>query len=503
MDSRNLINITEREQLLDEFDPTISRNNAVVDSGVLNSTYRTDNTSLLIDHLAQQPTPESSLGNRIRYRDEAELRQRNENLRSVQWDENIREIGRDQHESEAADETQRSARPGSFVNSTSRPVLEEFVPPPRVSPIASSEDIVRSRIPSQANQSYEEECFSGLPRQHQVCSGTNMGNPSRYHTVINYNGEYCTPNPTRDSPINDTFVQSGNHTQSSRDNMIKRAVHRTLTPMWKWGIRFRGDGVGLSFNDFVSQVEMKAAGQNMHPDEIMFEFCELLDGPAKTWYRAFFRRYHNWNELRDGMRNQFLPPDYDFRLKRQIEDRLQGPNENFGMFRANMEMLFSDLSNPISEREKLDILLRNMDEYYLDKVADRGIVNVDELEKFCRNLELNKNIINQRRNKITAPVEPAYNAIANNNAGSNIRQRNFGRVSEICENLLDQDIPQSIQAITIRPKRKCWNCQKEGHTFNECRQPRTRIFCFKCGKDNTTITDCSCSSGNSQSRPAQ
>lgn len=48
--------------------------------------------------------------------------------------------------------------------------------------------------------------------------------------------------------------------------------------MCNWRLKFRGDESGLSFNDVISQVEMKACGQNMDSEEILYEFYEFWRG---------------------------------------------------------------------------------------------------------------------------------------------------------------------------------------------------------------------------------
>jgi hypothetical protein len=44
----------------------------------------------------------------------------------------------------------------------------------------------------------------------------------------------------------------------------------------------------------------------------------------------------------------------------------------------------------------------------------------------------------------------------------------------------------------------CFNCKKNGHGFKDCRTPQTRIFCFRCGQEDTYSFECTCSSGNGQ-----
>lgn len=37
----------------------------------------------------------------------------------------------------------------------------------------------------------------------------------------------------------------------------------------------------------------------------------------------------------------------------------------------------------------------------------------------------------------------------------------------------------------------CFNCKKAGHIFSECKITPTRIFCYRCGKEDNKATTCS------------
>jgi hypothetical protein len=46
---------------------------------------------------------------------------------------------------------------------------------------------------------------------------------------------------------------------------------------------------------------------------------------------------------------------------------------------------------------------------------------------------------------------------------------------------------------------QCHNCKKFGHRFRDCRQPKSRVFCYKCGMENVTTENCPfCKAGNGQ-----
>lgn len=36
----------------------------------------------------------------------------------------------------------------------------------------------------------------------------------------------------------------------------------------------------------------------------------------------------------------------------------------------------------------------------------------------------------------------------------------------------------------------CWNCHRRSHRMSECPRVRRRNFCYRCGRDGTTLPDC-------------
>lgn len=48
----------------------------------------------------------------------------------------------------------------------------------------------------------------------------------------------------------------------------------------------------------------------------------------------------------------------------------------------------------------------------------------------------------------------------------------------------------------------CWNCEMEGHIFRDCREQRSRIFCFVCGRPNYLARNCPKCAGNGERNPS-
>lgn len=43
-----------------------------------------------------------------------------------------------------------------------------------------------------------------------------------------------------------------------------------------------------------------------------------------------------------------------------------------------------------------------------------------------------------------------------------------------------------------KQKKGCYNCKSSQHYMNDCDQPISRIFCFRCGKDGSVAPTCEC-----------
>jgi Retrotransposon gag protein len=299
----------------------------------------------------------------------------------------------------------------------------------------------------------------------------------------------------------------------------------------KWRITFSGDGAGLSLNDFLLQSEDLRKPAGLSEADLRDAVIHLLRGPALTWYRAFNERFSTWGELKQALRKNFLPYDYDHYLRCDIDRRFQGENEQFSVFLASMEMLFKNLSRPPPEEEKIEILRRNMRPELADRLAVYDIVSVEQIFNVMKHLERTNYVKQRRANPAAEPLEPAFFTPATSAQG---RQRASRKVYELVESSEESD--ETEVAVIDRARRKqgngrkldtqggptegqtehqlnrvgtnstpatsterpairstglvCWNCEEEGHNYRQCQKPKERYFCFYCGKKDTTSLRC-------------
>lgn len=248
-------------------------------------------------------------------------------------------------------------------------------------------------------------------------------------------------------------------------------------PVVSWGVKFSGDIRDISVNAFLERVnELKIARQSN--DFTLFNSAiDLFTGNALIWYRANRESFTNWSELSEGLRAEFLIPDYENKLFEEIKRRTQGPSETIGIYISVMKNLFSRLCVAVPEPAQLRILLRNLSPFYQSQLGLVEIDSISQLVKACKQLEA-------RRASVEAYVPPP------------------SRVRSLEPDLACLSAPvtpsrlESVEEVPVFPH-NCWNCGQPGHRSVSCRQPR-KIHCFRCGRPNVTKFSCPSCAGNAR-----
>lgn len=255
---------------------------------------------------------------------------------------------------------------------------------------------------------------------------------------------------------------------------------RKQIPVSQWGLTFSGDEDSTSVGAFLERVEEFRVSRNLTTEELFNSAVELMKGSALIWFRAIKTEIHSWEDFAIRIRREFEPYDYEYELWQEIRARTQGPTERVGSFFACMINLFTRLPHPPTEEEKLNILKRNMEPYFILHTGLIEVTTVEQLRDICRRLEAN-------RFRATNSQPPPTNR----------------------RKLLEPDLacPMKARALTHavetsrdtnpRNHSRCWNCNKIGHNYSACRSPRTK-FCYTCGTPNCTKASCTKCNGQRQ-----
>lgn len=262
-------------------------------------------------------------------------------------------------------------------------------------------------------------------------------------------------------------------------------------PVYKWDVRFSGAREGLSVNAFIERVEEFRISRGISQSELFNSITDLLTGKALSWYRSVRGNINSWPEFVDKLRGNYLPFNFQNDLMKEIREREQGPDETVSEFFSCMINYFSRLQKKLTEQEKIEIIYNNLDSFYIERMGlhIKNLNTVDKLQETCQNLENSKNMItrrvaSRRENRNRANILEPDLTYEGNLTSTQISQPSTSR---------NRRSNFSVNSIS------CWNCGDLGHKFTECRKPREKSFCFRCGKAGVTKYNCGCSSKNESS----
>ncbi|XP_077280136.1 activity-regulated cytoskeleton associated protein 1-like [Temnothorax americanus] len=175
---------------------------------------------------------------------------------------------------------------------------------------------------------------------------------------------------------------------------------------------------------------------------------ELLRGDALLWCRNNRSNWQGWEDFCADFREYYLPRRYRATLVREIQTRLQKPDEPYRKFATEMLTMMRRATG-FAEDDQVEALYNNMHPRYQMYI---------------------------RRDTVT-------------------RTRDILRLAEEFEHIEEQT--QARQVITPKPavaaadydrRECCWRCKQRGHTRFDCRRPPRR-FCLQCGRDGVFTKD--------------
>lgn len=160
-----------------------------------------------------------------------------------------------------------------------------------------------------------------------------------------------------------------------------------------------------------------------------------------------------------------------------IRARYQNQKESVGVYFASMINLFNPLEQPPTEEEKVYVLKRNILPYLIHHLAAcDDIKTVESLKVLCKKFEINRELASRPRLSLT----PHISSIEPDLAGG-------------------VESPSSVQVVVgdsmklmfwvITTLASIGSAVNPGMVF-ECPKPRSRKFCYRCGKLDVTRYSC-------------
>jgi hypothetical protein len=221
-------------------------------------------------------------------------------------------------------------------------------------------------------------------------------------------------------------------------------------------IKFNGDP--KSVYDFIERISDIAQARNIPDNDLFKSAIELFTGNARVWFRSIRTTVLNWNDLLERLKIDFLPPFVEDEIWEQIKARKQRKNESVVILVAEMENLFSRLPRVPCESTKIKYIKQNLLPEYITQLALHFPESVQELTALVRRLEEASSIKNKSRKSITSQEVSSVQTQRSNNFRAISNNNNSKGDSNHTKNNI-----------------KCWNCSKNGHTFQTCRLKKKNI----------------------------
>ncbi|KAI8115994.1 hypothetical protein CVS40_11862 [Lucilia cuprina] len=252
-----------------------------------------------------------------------------------------------------------------------------------------------------------------------------------------------------------------------------------------WNVRFDGSSQGISVDEFLYRVR-SLTRENFNNDFSLI--CRnlhiLLAGRVCDWYWRYHKQVEvvEWKEFCEALKYQYKEFKSSFDIHEEIRNRKMKPNESFETFYESVCSMLDKLSTPIPESDLVEILTRNLRPEIRHELLYVPVYSLAHLRKL---VQMREHLMESDHFR-----KSISNRIPSN---FNIRRQ----VAEVdCSQELSpsdsQNEPEiSVDAIQQTTQTfKCWNCDKTGHHWEDCLEPRN-IFCYGCGMKNTYKPQCS------------
>lgn len=260
-----------------------------------------------------------------------------------------------------------------------------------------------------------------------------------------------------------TNLSSDSAHQQSDFNTITASSKPVINQILKWNLRFNGE---TSVHDFIVKLNDYVKASKISDQDFLENAIYVLAGEALIWYRSVQTGIFTYAQFLDSLKTEFQSVECERSLLNQIRSRLQQPKEKIRTFINVMRYLFTRLSVPLSESEQLEIIMTNMNPFYITRLSLTTVRSIDHLKELCVNLEIAKHRCEHR-----GYLNPGPDIIASDFLKPKDAQNKSVRVNSVAV--------------------KCLKCDG-AHHFREC-DVYVGLHCFRCKKAGVTTKACSCS----------
>lgn len=295
----------------------------------------------------------------------------------------------------------------------------------------------------------------------------------RFQVLHDFVSMASKSNSVRGEPLK----EDGNSQQGNAVTHISVSCERDFSNDFN-KLKFNGE---TCVREFIQRVDEFITARNIPFSRIFSMATEIFTDKALHWFRFVKDGITSWEELRRQLKQDFDRPDFDRNFKKEIEARTQGINENITIYISVMAGMFSRLSRPLSEEEKLDIILHNIRPCYANIIASAGeIKDISTLQTLCKTYENVKSRYSSFREPPQSTTDTMAPEFAYQKLGSNSLSPN--------SNNFNKNNRSYVHAMSAKVK-FCPRCRVDTHNLRNCTAER-KLVCFRCGKPNFRFHDC-------------
>lgn len=385
------------------------------------------------------------------------------------------------------------------------------------------------------------------------------GSIQRNWNAENGRGANAGQEDLRDDLIRFLLRDRNNNNRNNEPRAHPPNIHnrRSFQPIHKWPFTYSGEQNVMQLATFIRQVKIFADTEEMDEQTLLRGIKHFLRDRALEWYTRNYARFVNWEFFKREIKAEFLPANHSHLIKRDMYWRQQGQDESFDKYSHDMQALFELVEPEMDPQEKFFTLKSNLNLEFSGIATASRTATVDELCAVCKDYDSTK-LFSQKNKAAVVPrsalmepslATPFVNRTPKPTHSGYSWNRSFQQKPQQL-NVIDEDCLE-VAAVTVSSGTEtfrgedaiqagdemfegeqelcavsgqarwnpggqaggnnqrdrtvaisCWQCGQQGHIFPTCDKPKTYLFCYRCGKKDTTSRNCvDCFARMSQALP--
>lgn len=126
--------------------------------------------------------------------------------------------------------------------------------------------------------------------------------------------------------------------------------------------------------DFLSELEKYRLAAGLTELQMFVSIIPVaLSGQAYEWFQFIKDSITSWNQFCQLLRKEFQPPGYDEELRRELEERTQGPHETLSHYIRIINGFYERIDPRTPESIRISRILRQMHPSYRQKILRTGV----------------------------------------------------------------------------------------------------------------------------------